>query len=226
MSAQRILCIERAVLEQGLGRTLPVGLTTDRELFHAVSALLLSKGQFRLRADVEEDPTFFQPIVYGVITDGERALALWRKERTSAAGWYVETRHNRQIGLAAGGHVEPLDGERQEDFFQHALLRELREELVFVPDTLSPAALFPVGILLREETVFDRVHLGLIFRVPVTGTVTLPRGNEEYDRVALLAPAELPRYRDAMEGWGQILTDAILRGGFPLRLPAGISVSG
>jgi predicted NUDIX family phosphoesterase len=225
MGDQPILCVERAVLECGIGRSVPKGLTCDQALFHAVTDLFVCHGKFLPRRDVEEDPTFLQPIVYGVVTDGQRVLALWRKERLSPQGRYVEARHNRKIGLASGGHVEPLDDLTHGDFSRRAMHRELSEELIFAPSAPPPSALQPVGMLMREETVFDRVHLGLMYRVPLSGSVSLPAGSDEYDRIMLLSPEEFLAYRDDMEGWGKTLADTILAGRFPLRAPVSVSAS-
>lgn len=220
MGVQRILCVRRAVLERDLARPLPAGLTADRAFFERTTGCVRACGEFLPRPDVEEDPAYLQPIVYGVVTDGRRVLALQRTERDGAAPRYVETRHNRLMGLACGGHVEPHDDIADPMFFWRAMIRELSEELVFDPPLAPRRDVTPVGILFLEETAFDRVHLGIIYRVRVRGRVRLPRRRDEYDSARLLRPDALSPSRDRMEGWGRVLADAILAGTFPLSGPA------
>jgi predicted NUDIX family phosphoesterase len=218
--SQRVLCIERAVLASRLGHPLPIGFTSTSSLFRGVESAFLTAGSFRERASIEEDSSFLQMIVSGVVTDGEHILALWRKDRKQHSETFVETRHNRLIALFSGGHVDPLDGDMDRTFFLRALLRELEEELTFSsPIILENIA--PAGVIYRDATLFDRVHVGLIFRVVVSSLPTVAKGNDEHEKIAFLSPEDLPPYRNQMEGWGHVLTDAILAGRFPLQAHVG-----
>ena len=216
VGAQRVLCIRRRTLEGELGR-IPLGLSREPWQISALGTAVVRHGEFLPRPALEEDPRYLQIIVQGLVTDGQGVLALFRKSRAPAAGRFVETRHNGQVALSAGGHVEPLEVSTP-DMLRAALQRELAEELVFVvPPPLSSVE--PWGIVCTaaaDAPLFHRVHLGLVYRVPVSGEIRLPDDSTEFDNLEM---ADLDRLRTLlprMEGWGQILAQALLAGQFTL----------
>lgn len=221
-SEQRILCVRRAVLEERL-HGIPLGFTANRERVAALQGAVREKGEFRFRPPAEEDPTYLQVIVQGLVTDGRSVLALFRKSRRQGMGRFVETRHNAKIALSAGGHVEPVETDAS-DILRSALKRELSEELVFeVPPSRSVLA--PIGIVCNaapDAPLFHRVHIGLVYRVPILGEVRLPDGSDEFDTIELAGLDRLRELTPRMEGWGQILADAILQGQLALASPVGV----
>lgn len=213
MNKQAVLCVPRLRLEQVFGGTIPLGFSVSRQMFALAAGTYITEGKFLARAVVEDDPTILQAIVYGVVSDGRRVLGLWRKERHNETGKFKETRHNGLIGLAAGGHLEPSANFGKEDFFDREILREFSEELNFS----APPRPLPAGIIMYEETALDRVHLGLIYKVLThEKEVGLAEDNDEYDRCRFLRPDELSPLRERMEGWGKMITDAIISGEFNL----------
>jgi len=214
MSKKVVLCIARKKMEEQLGGKIPIGFSISEELFDKVATLFLSQGEFIEREKVEDDETILQAIVYGVVSDGTRVLGLWRKERQNIEGHFRETRHNNKIGLAAGGHLEPREGFGDFKYFDNEMLREFSEELSFQ----VPPKPIPAGIVMYEETSLDRVHLGLIYKVMIQADkVDLAPNNDEYDKCRFLMPIELVELRDRMEGWGKVITDAIISGAFDLK---------
>lgn len=217
---QRILCVPRVVLEERL-QGIPLGLTVKPEILDAFRETVRAAGEFRPRPALEEDPTYLQIIVQGLVTDGQSVLALFRKSREQAAEQFVETRHNTKVALSAGGHVELVEA-MSEDILRSALERELQEELVF--DPLPPlTALTPLGLVCMaspDAPLFQRVHIGIVYRVPIPGSVHLPTGSDEFTHVELAHGEQLQALLPRMEGWGQILAAAMFDGRLSLRLPA------
>lgn len=206
---QTILCVPRAELERALGG-IPLGFTADRRLLRSFEEAVKRLGEWRPRPELEEDSTYLQIIVQGLVTRGSGVLGLFRTVRSAKPGAFVETRHNAKIALSAGGHVEPVEAEAS-DTLRAALLRELEEELVFSPAP-DPAAISPLGLICNaapHESLFNRVHIGLVYHVPVTGDVSLPAGSTEFTHVEFAEPDRLRELFPRMEGWGQLLATAL-----------------
>ncbi len=206
---QKVLC---ALKSHFSGINLPLGFTPDPKLFEQVSEVYKKSGEFLLRSDVEDQEQILQAIVYGIVTDGEKVLGLWRKDRSPKEKRFVETRLNKKLGLACGGHIEPHDDINIPDFFNNAMLREFSEELIF-PEIPNPV---PVGVIRYEESPIDRVHLGLIYKVFSRPNVTLPKESDEYEEVIFLTPNELEVYLPKMEGWGKAIAEAVFSKKFSL----------
>jgi predicted NUDIX family phosphoesterase len=199
-------------MEEELGGKIPLGFSVSKDLFEKASTAFRTRGEFLPRGDVENNQAILQAIVYGIISDGKHVLGLWRKQRESNDGAFKETRHNKKIGLASGGHIEPEDDINNVEFFNKAILREFSEELDFQEVTPVPK---PAGIIMYEESLFDRVHLGLIYAVHVE-KVGLAKNNDEYEKAEFLTPEQLSSLIDGMEGWGKVIADAIITGKFKI----------
>lgn len=213
------MCVRRTTFEERLGG-IPLGLTVDADTLTAFQEVVRSAGEFRPRPALEKDPTYLQVIVQGLVTDGTSVLALFRKSRKPQTGRFVETRHNAQIALSSGGHVEPVEA-RSGDVLRAALERELSEELIFTP--VPPrSALLPLGLVCNaapDASLFHRVHIGVVFLVSVPGAVRLPEGSDEFEHIELAGRDRLQKLLPRMEGWGRILADAILGGRLSLDIP-------
>lgn len=216
MADQRILCMRRDALEASLGG-IPLGFTNDPAVISGLQTAARWWGKFRLRSELEEDPAYLQVIVQGLVTREGKYLALFRSVREQRNDRFVETRLNAKVALSAGGHVEPIEA-ASGDMLHAALLRELSEELVFETPP-APSAIVPCGVVCQAApgaSLLDRVHIGLVFRVPVTRGVSLPSGSDEFDRVEFVGPERLRELSPRMEGWGQLLAEAILAERVPL----------
>lgn len=212
MNAQPILCVRRALLEERLGGV-PLGFTTRPDTLAAFQRMVQDHGEFRPRPELEEDPTYLQVIVQGMVIDGDGVLALFRKSREQQADRFVETRHNAKVALSAGGHVEPVEA-REHDVLRSALQRELSEEILCDPP-VDILRITPLGLVCNaaaDAPLFHRVHIGFVSLVPVSGTVRLPEGSDEFDHLEFAGPDRLRELRPRMEGWGQILATALLDG--------------
>jgi len=148
-------------------------------------------GSFRLRADVETDPSWKQAIPYLLLRDGERIFLM---RRTRAGG--DERLHDRYT-IGVGGHVNPEDGD-----ILGGLRREWAEEIEadFTPD------FEPLGMLNDDNNDVGAVHLGLVYAADAQGRPVAIRETEKLsgefatlDEVAAVA--------DKLETWSALLFD-------------------
>lgn len=223
MNAQRILCVPRTLLEERLG-AIPLGFTTHPDMLTAFQRAVRDHGEFRPRPELEEDPAYLQVIVQGIVTNGDGVLALFRRSRRQHGERFVETRHNAKVALSAGGHVEPTEA-KEDDVLRAALQRELLEEIICDPP-VDIRRIAPLGLVCNaasDAPLFQRVHIGLVFQVPVSGTVRLPQDSDEFDHLEFASLDRLRALWPRMEGWGQMLATAILER--TLVLPTRASIS-
>lgn len=221
MTKQEILCVRRSLLEERLNGLIPLGFTPDPTLVSALERAGNEIGEFRPRPVLEEDPTFFQLVVQGLVTREGKPLALFRAVREARSDQFVETRHNAKVSLSAGGHVEPVEAAAK-NVLQSALLRELHEELVFTRPP-QPADITPLGIICNaapDAPLFHRVHIGVLYHVPISSDVSLPSASDEFDYIEFLNADGLRVYLPRMEEWGKLLAAAVLSGTLVLRAPA------
>jgi predicted NUDIX family phosphoesterase len=153
-------------------------------------------GQFRRRADVEEDPSLKQIIPYLVVRSGRRFM-LYRRTQVGQ-----EPRLRGLYSIGVGGHISKNDVEDALDVVAAGLRRELEEELKL--DGGWSARL--VGVLNEEDTAVSRVHFGLVHMVDVpSGRVAI----RETDRLTgQLASLDAIRHvYGQMETWSQRVVD-------------------
>lgn len=213
MAKKQALSVKKEIVASIFGGQIPLGFTVDSAIFEKVADVFRKHGKFMPREEIENDETVLQAIVYGIVTDGKKVLGLWRKERQNSEGNFKETRLNNKIGLAAGGHIEPLGDIADVNFFEKEIIREFSEELAF---SENPTPI-PAGIIMYDETPIDRVHIGLIYKVHVkAGEVGLAQNNDEYEKCEFLSPEYLVQVLDHMEGWGKAITKEIVSGAFNL----------
>lgn len=113
------------------------------------------------RAAIEDDPAWQQVIPYAVLIDLQGRP--WAYRRTGGDG---RLRERRSIGV--GGHVEAEDDRGGLlATVRAALVRELTEELITIPPTMTNHVP-PVAWINEQDTTIGRVHLGLVFLIPWT----------------------------------------------------------
>lgn len=150
MGSSRVLVVPGAELDR-LGRF--QGFCPDAERY-LESLLRPDLGEFRPRAEVEDDPSWKQLIPYVVFRCGR---AVFGYTRGTSQG---EARLHRLRSLGVGGHVdEPdADGRATRDAYEVALRRELDEEVAIG----SPGTLRLVGLINDDSTPVGSVHLGVV----------------------------------------------------------------
>ncbi len=161
----------------------------------ALAGLVRTRGEFRLRREMEEDPAWKQVIPYPVLRDGDQ----WFLMRRTKAG--ADARLHDRFSIGVGGHVNPADGGLDGDLTA-ALLREWHEELVV--DFVPPFRF--VGLLNDDSTPVGRVHLGLVYEGEAAGRPVAIRETEKLSG-AFASSAEVIAVHDRLETWSRLAFD-------------------
>lgn len=189
VSRELVLGIPRAAVPAGLDWR---GIRADdmATVLDAVTAA----GAFRVRAEVEDDPSFQQIIPYVIVTDGPRVFLM---RRLRAGG---DTRLHDRYSIGVGGHVGAADGG-----IAGGLAREWAEELVA---DWSPEFV-PVGLLNDDTDPVGAVHLGVVYRVEAGGR---PVGIRETHKLEgrFAAVDEVEALGDQLETWSRLCLDRLL----------------
>jgi predicted NUDIX family phosphoesterase len=150
---------------------------------------LRERGEFRSRAEAEQDPSWKQVIPYVVLRDGD---AIFLMRRTRAGG--DERLHDR-YSIGIGGHVNPEDAD-----VAGGLRREWQEEIEadFTPQ------FEPIGLLNDDDNAVGAVHLGLVFAADANGRPVAIREHEKLEG-RFASPVEVAAVADKLETWSALL---------------------
>ncbi len=156
-------------------------------------------GTFRIRAEVEDDPSFQQLIPYVVVTDRGR---LFLMRRLRAGG---DTRLHDRYSIGVGGHVGPDDGG-----LPGGLAREWSEELVadWSPD------FEPVGMLNDDTDPVGAVHLGVVYRVEAAGRPVAIRETHKLEGW-FADPTDVDALGERLETWSRLCLDHLMAAAAP-----------
>lgn len=161
-----------------------------------ILAGLETAGEYRERGPVETDESYRQLVPYAIVRHDGRVLLLQRTDRGGDA------RLHNLYSIGIGGHIEPVDGTGP-GVARRALDREVAEELHIGAYTARP-----IGIIHRDATPVERVHLGVLYLLDSGGVPAV----REVDKLTgrLVEPAALAAVRERMEGWSQCAADFYL----------------
>lgn len=188
---EEILVVPRHLL---LPRPLHGFVRQDADAFRL---RVLSYGEFRLRSEMEHDPSMKQIIPYLIVRHDSHVFAF---QRSTVGG---EARLHGRYGLGVGGHIDRADVEGAFDVVDAGLRRELLEELVIYGSWRARL----VGVLNDDTTPVGQVHFGLVHVVDVeTSDIAIRESHNLEGR--LMDSGELKNLRDRMETWSQLILDA------------------
>ncbi len=122
--------------------------------------LLRGKSEFRIRRDLETDPSYKQIIAQVILRYKDRYF-LHRQVKKN------EKRLDSLYPLPLGGHIEEIDLVKDVDIFEHALDRELHEEADVGSNILKKE--FLGLIYIEDDNVVNHVHLGLVYIYDLDG---------------------------------------------------------
>ncbi len=191
-SPEEVLIVPRAELFHG--GSVHGFMTRGVEAFLAVIA---RHSAFRLRAQVEDDPSLKQIIPYTIVRHRDR---LFLFQRSRAGG---EARLHGKYSIGVGGHINRRDVEGATDIVAAGLRRELEEELR-IDAPWHPRL---VGVLNDESNTVSQVHFGLVHVVEVERPAVRVRESDSLSG-RLADPQEVRALRDRMESWSQLILDA------------------
>ena len=118
--------------------------------FQAYLELIEQHKEFIPRGLAENDPSYKQIIPYLVFRHNNLYFLMQRKGSSS------EQRLANKFSLGIGGHLREEDI-KGSDIFEWAQ-REFHEEIAYT----SSFSITPLGVLNREDTPVDQVHIGLV----------------------------------------------------------------
>jgi predicted NUDIX family phosphoesterase len=194
---ERVMVVPARLLDE-LGRF--QGFCSDADRYLSV---LLDKRRvsFRLRRQMEEDPSFKQLIPYCVLRCGETVFRYTRGKKMG------EKRLHALESIGVGGHISladdrPLIGDVA-DTYRDAMHRELAEEVVID----SPFREQCVGLINDDSTPVGQVHLGIVHLLDLEHPAV--RRESALTQAAFLSIAEVRAGRERLETWSQFCLDAL-----------------
>lgn len=165
-----------------------------------VLKMIVRKGLFRRRNELEEDPSFKQIIPYAVISCNESYFLFKRKSGQA------EKRLQNLYSLGVGGHMNPGgSAESEEQYIIGELKRELDEELIF-SDSCSIEEIEFIGFINDDTIPVSRVHIGFLYNIRVSSQDLYV---SETDKMTALwvERSGLADFYDRMETWTRIVFD-------------------
>ena len=174
---------------------------TDRYLKQLLQPQHMS---YRLRSEMEQDPSFKQLIPYVVFRyrDPQGREHLFQYTRGKGQG---EGRLHSKRSVGIGGHISSEDAQlTMADPYREGLRRELAEEVAI--DT--PYTDHCVGLINDDQTEVGRVHLGVAHVFDVERPAVTPRETEIIE--SGFRPVEqLLQELERFETWSQICLRAL-----------------
>jgi predicted NUDIX family phosphoesterase len=194
----RVLVVPSEAFDR-LGRFQGFSNQADRYLDGLLGA---GWGQFRPRAEVEDDPSFKQIIPYVIFCSGSSVFCYTRGQSQG------EARLHRLRSLGVGGHVdEPdADGRPTLEAYEMALRREIDEEV----DIQSPGQIHRIGLINDDATPVGQVHLGVVHLYTLERPALTPR-EDGLANPGFLPLGDLAGLRPEFETWSQFCIEALLR---------------
>lgn len=157
---------------------------------------------YRLRRDVEEDPSFKQLIPYVIfqhVQDGQPTL--FQYTRGSGQG---EGRLHSKRSVGIGGHISADDAEGDGAPYEVGLQRELDEE-VNIQTAYTPKC---VGLINDDQTPVGQVHLGVVY-LYTCETQNVSSREDDIIETGFLPIPELMEDLERFESWSQICLTAL-----------------
>jgi len=189
---ERVLVIPATTLDR-LGGL--IGFSTDAKRYLPVLSPQ-AKPEFRLRSEVETDPTWLQLIPYLVLRHQGQ---VFHYTRGQSGG---ERRLHAQRSVGIGGHINPCD--TGDDPYRSGMLRELHEEVSISGDFRDE--LF--GFVHDASTAVGQVHLGVVHLVNV-GNDGVTARDPAITSCGFAEVGQLTQDVNSFESWSQFVLRAM-----------------
>ena len=190
-----------------------------------VLKIIVQKGLFRERNELEEDPSFKQVIPYAVISNGQtgsdgirlsQSFYLFRR-----SSGQTEKRLQNLYSLGVGGHMNPeISAGIEEQYFIDELKRELSEEVRLSDGCLIEDIEF-CGFINDDTIPVSRVHVGLFYIIHVSSK-DIQIYETDKMTAAWIGKADLAEFYDEMETWTKIIFDSLI----PIAPPQSVNDTG
>ena len=174
---------------------------------------IVSRGEFRIRSDMEDDTSFKQLIPYAIISNEEpersrvarsQSFYLFRR----GAGQKEKRLHNK-LHLGVGGHVNPgRPGELNAQHLVNELKRELFEEIRLLDGCLIEDIEF-IGFINDDSIPVGRVHIGLLYNILLSGRDVVVNEKDKMT-AGWIHRSDLDKFYEGMETWTRIAVDSFI----------------
>ena len=154
---------------------------------------------YRLRSEVETDPSFKQIIPYVVLRWQDQLFHYARGKRAT------ETRLHALRSIGVGGHISLDDKNLFENPYREGMFREVAEE-VFLETSFKEQC---IGLINDDSTAVGQVHLGIVHVFDLEEP-KVRRREQALTRAGFSPIQELSSQRDEFETWSQYVIDALL----------------
>ncbi len=163
----------------------PKVLPLTKELYK----LIVNKGVFLPRNDVEEDESYRQVIPYAVIQQEDKVFLVERLKKGN------EARLHNFLSIGIGGHINNEDHSTK-DVIEGGLAKELQEELY-----IGAYVTEVVGLLHDSASPVSRVHTGVLYKVKSAGGVSIRETEKLMGKFT--SWQQVAKQFDFLEGWSQ-----------------------
>ena len=166
--------------------------------------MIVQKGMFRKRNELEKNPSFKQIIPYAVISNKE-SFYLFKRSSGQA-----EKRLQNLFSLGVGGHMNPGNTmEPEEQYLIDELKRELFEEVRLLNDCAIEDIEF-IGFINDDTIPVGRVHIGLLYNIHLSNKEVYIN---ETDKMTAdwIDKSNLAEFYDGMETWTKITYDFYIK---------------
>ncbi|RLC35020.1 hypothetical protein DRH14_01745 [Candidatus Shapirobacteria bacterium] len=187
---QPILCIQATKLFKSGQWT---GFKQDQLDYYY--QLLLRQSQFKIRSDLEKDPSYKQ-IIPQIILTYQNKYFLHQKVSAN------ETRLNSLYPLFLGGHVEKFDLDQSDDIIQTALYRELAEEVELQAKIINKKF---VGLIYLNDNPVNRCHLGLVYIFQLDSDQVHIQETDSSKEVGFVDLKFLQQYQLQLTYWSRLI---------------------
>jgi len=156
--------------------------------------LLRENGEFRVRKELENDPSYKQ-IITQVILRYKDKYFLHRQVKRN------EERLNSLCPLPIGGHIEEIDS-NSDDILETALERELHEEVDLKSNIISKNYL---GLIyLEDDNPVNLVHVGFVYIFDLDG-VDVHVKEEGLEDIGFVSLDYLKTNSEKLTYWSRII---------------------
>ena len=165
---------------------------------------IVQNGQFLVRSEIEEDPSFKQIIPYAIISNNE-SFYLFRRRSGQ-----TEKRLHNKFSLGVGGHMNPGGSmESKEQYLINELKRELFEEVRLQNGCLIEDIEF-IGFINDDTIPVGRVHIGLLYNIHVSNREVYINETAKMTG-GWMDKSDLAEFYDGMETWTKIAFDFYIK---------------
>jgi predicted NUDIX family phosphoesterase len=166
--------------------------------------MIVQKGLFRKRNELEKDPSFKQIIPYAVISNKESFYLFKRTAKQT------EKRLHNKFSLGVGGHMNPNDSmESKEQYLIDELKRELYEEVKLLNGCLIEDIEF-IGFINDDTISVGSVHIGLLYNIHVSNKEVYINETDKMTADWIDKP-NLAEFYEGMETWTKITFDFYIK---------------